>query len=195
MPPGGMGVARVRLAEPLADGGGRVLVVPWCRPSGSGMTMSFRVTRCGVLWCRRRAAPALTGAEQGGCLLRLLTGGGGCLLRLLTGGGCRGLCQPTGHLPDAAPADRVAVVAVAGLWPGHWRRRAVIVKPCQCELVGGLDVAGAEGAHGCHRPGIRAVPGPASRLALRADGFHRMPDTPSTRRAMSAMSATAMMIR
>jgi hypothetical protein len=134
--------------------------------------------RCGTTVGRRRP---LTGAEQGGCLLRLLTGRGRC-----------SLCQPTSHLPDTTPADRVAVVAVAGLWPGHQRWRAVIVKPGQGELASGLDVAGAEGAHDVTAPGTRVLPAPALQLAVRAGGFHRIPGTPSTN---SAMSTTAMMVR
>jgi len=139
--------------------------------------------RCGA--ARRRAAAggvfaALTGAEQGGCLFRLLAGGG-----------CRGLCQPAGHLPGVTPAGRVMAVAVADLWPGHQRWRAVIVKPGQGELAGGPGGAGAEGAHDVPSR-YRGAAGPARRLAWRTGGFHRIPDTSSTR---SAMSTTAMMIR
>src|SRR6266516_4060227 len=137
VPPGGMGAARVRLAEPLADGGGRVLVVPWCGAAGSGMRFLLSrigAARCGAATGRLRP---LTGAEQGGCLLRLLTGGG-----------CCGLCQPAGHLPGVTPADRVMVLAVAG----HCRRRAVIVKAGEGEFVGGFEVAGGEGGHDVTAP-------------------------------------------
>src|SRR5204862_5979974 len=123
--------------EPLADGGGRVLVVPWCGAAGSGMRFSSLAKRCGALWCRHRRLRPLTGAEQGGCLLRLLTGGG-----------CCGLCQPAGHLPGVTPADRVMVLAVAG----HCRRRAVIVKAGEGEFVGGPGVAGGEGGHDVTAP-------------------------------------------
>ena len=37
-------------------------------------------------------------------------------------------------------ADRVMALAIAVLWPGH-RRRAVILKPGQGRLVGGLDTS------------------------------------------------------
>jgi hypothetical protein len=51
---------------------------------------------------------------------------------------------------------------------------------------------GGQGAHDVTDPGIRAVPGPARRLASGTGGFYRIPDTSSTRRVIRT---TAMMIR
>jgi hypothetical protein len=69
----------------------------------------------------------------------------------------------------------------------------VIVEDCQClvGVVGGLDIAGGEGAHDVtpRYPGA-ARSGPAAGIG--AGSFHQVPGTPGT---MSAMSTTAMMIR
>jgi hypothetical protein len=67
------------------------------------------------------------------------------------------------------------------------RARAWLVR----KLVGGLDVAGGEGVYDV-TPGYpgAARSGPAAGIGT--GSFHRIPDTPSTR---SAMSTTAMMIR
>jgi len=137
--------------------------------------------RCGA--ARRLAA--------GGRCLRALTGAeqGGRLFGHLAGRDCRGLCRAGGHLPEAAPADRVAVVAVAGLWPGHRGWRAVIVKPGQGEFVSGLDVAGARKALTMSPPRYPALPDPALRLAVPADSIRQMRGTAST------MSTAMMMIR
>jgi hypothetical protein len=89
----------------------------------------------------------------------------------------------------SAPADRVAVVAVAGLWPGHRGWRAVIVKPGQGEFVSGLDVAGARKALTMSPPRYPALPDPALRLAVPADSIRQMRGTAST------MSTAMMMIR
>jgi hypothetical protein len=136
--------------------------------------------RCGA--ARRLAA--------GGRCLRALTGAeqGGRLFGHLAGRDCRGLCRAGGHLPEAAPADRAAVVAVAGLWPGHRRWRAVIVKPGQGEFVSGLDVAGAEGAHDVTAP----VSG-CSQIRPAAGGARRQ--HPPDAGTASTMSTAMMMIR
>jgi len=116
--------------------------------------------------------------------LRPLTGAGqgGGLLSLLAGGGCRGLCKRAGRLPGVTPADRVMAVVVADLWPGQRRRRAVIVEPGRGEFAGGLDAAGAEGAHD--------VTGPLSgRSQVRPCGWHCAPAASTgypTRRAPGA---------
>jgi hypothetical protein len=122
----------------------------------------------------------LTGAAQGGCLLRLLTGRDRCRL------------PAAGRLPGVTPADRVMALAVADLWPGHRRRRAVMVKPARASLSAASTSRGGQGAHDVTDPGIGAVPGPARRLASGTGGFYRIPDTPSTRRVIRT---TAMMTR
>ena len=110
-----------------------------CWRSALGFAGGKDVTGLGAVRC---------GAATG--RLRPLTGAelGGCLLRLLTAGGCCGLCQPAGHLPGVTPADRVMVLAVAG----HCRRRAVIVKAGEGEFVGGRGVAGGGGGHDVTAP-------------------------------------------
>jgi hypothetical protein len=41
----------------------------------------------------------------------------------------------------------VTALAVAGRWPGHRRRRAVVVEPGKSQLVGGREVRGCEDVH------------------------------------------------
>jgi len=82
------------------------------------------------------------GAVRCGAPRRRLAAGGAGANRRRTGRGSappphrRWLLRslPAGRLPGVTPADRVMAVAVADLWPGHRRRRAVIVKPGQGEL-------------------------------------------------------------
>ena len=100
-----------------------------------------------------------TGRDAGGRLAspRLFGRGGG-----LPRGG------PAPEQARLAAADRVAVVAVAGLWPGHRRWRAVIVKPGQGEPVGGFEVAGGEGVHDVTAP-------LSGRCLVRPGGWHWAP--------------------
>jgi hypothetical protein len=77
-------------------------------------------------------------------------------------------------------ADRVMALAVNVLWSGHRRRRAVIVKPGQGELVRGLDTSREVKVltiSPLRYPGA-ARSGPAA--GIFAGSFHQMPGTPST---------------
>ena len=62
VPPGGMGAARVRLAEPLADGGCRVPLVPWCGAAGAGMR--FLLSRTGAVRGGAARRRAVAGAKR-----------------------------------------------------------------------------------------------------------------------------------
>lgn len=156
----------------------------WCRWFGHEVVFSREEVRCAVvppaIWWLAGAFASLTGAEQGGRLFGHLAGRD-CRVSAWLGPPAR--CGPGGSRRGHGCRR-----PVAGSRPIARRHR----QPGQGKLAGGLEVAGAEGGHDVTAPGIGTLPGPALRLALRADGFHRIPDTPSTR---SAMSTTARPMR
>src|SRR6185437_14632964 len=148
--------------------------------SPRGRRLVYRVLHGPVLPVWRRI-----GSRPRRALSRL---GGAAVIRGICGSWRQGardgaVCQACGHLPNPTPADRVAVVAAAGLVPGHGGWRAVIVELARGEPVSDLDGAGAEGVH-------YVTASVSGRSPVRPCGWHCA--TPSTR---STISTTAMMIR